>query len=422
MDTYFKIMQTVGKTEKVILPKLNFRKAEFDETSKFWSHVRDTNKSTPIDTYLYMYIQRVSSSDHELSLDVMIKNKHYEMFKIVNAKIFVPLNNQLLEILHITQKVYNGFALLAKIWKYNKNKIMIEHDLLLNKITEHDRNVIKINQGGSNYLFTSKDMINHIETQLSNAQNFFADPLLIKNPYNNVEFTKANLYNIYYKLKKTDYKFPILFHNYFLCDFDLERFKIENEYLIRDIHIKNIVFKSEKNWLFRSMKKMIQNSLDNSLKISKEVTKDSFISIMRPYYYLYLNAYYAVEGTEKRRKCFIIFNRKINELYEYNPKFGRTYLKKLGLNKNYSVISDLDHPTFTMKEALKYNSAFVDEIDSPSPSISDEDYPETEENTSSNTSSNSRLYNLLRQYAQVIPEEGEITLSDDEMSFSDNTN
>ena len=82
----------------------------------------------------------------------------------------------------------------------------------------------------------------------------------------------------------------------------------------------------------------------------------------------------------------------------------------------------LDHPTFTMKEALKYNSTFVDEIDSPSPSISDEDYPETEENTSSNTSSNSRLYNLLRQYAQVIPEEGEITLSDDEMSFSDNTN
>ena len=63
MDTYFKIIQTVGKTEKVILPKLNFRKAEFDETSKFWSHVRDTNKPTPIDTYLYMYIQRVSSSD-----------------------------------------------------------------------------------------------------------------------------------------------------------------------------------------------------------------------------------------------------------------------------------------------------------------------------------------------------------------------
>ena len=83
---------------------------------------------------------------------------------------------------------------------------------------------------------------------------------------------------------------------------------------------------------------------------------------------------------------------------------------------NYSVISDLDHPTFTMKEALKYNSTFVDEIDSPSPSVSDDDYPETEENTSS------RLYTLLRQYAQVTPEEGEIPLSDDEMSFSDNTN
>ena len=67
-----------------------------------------------------------------------------------------------------------------------------------------------------------------------------------------------------------------------------------------------------------------------------------------------------------------------------------------------------------MKEALKYNSTFVDEIDSPS--VSDEDEPEREENTSS------RLYTLLRQYAQVTPEEGEIPLSDDEMSFSDNTN
>ena len=120
MDTYFRIMQIVGKTEKVILPKLNFRKAEFDETSKFWSSVRDTNKPTPIDAHLYMYIQRISSSNDELTLDIMIKNKHYELFKIITSKIFVPLNNQLLEVLYKTQKTYNGFALLAKIWKYNK--------------------------------------------------------------------------------------------------------------------------------------------------------------------------------------------------------------------------------------------------------------------------------------------------------------
>ena len=80
----------------------------------------------------------------------------------------------------------------------------------------------------------------------------------IKNPFNNVYFTKANLYNIYFKVKSLDYKMPVLFHQYFMCNFDIQRFEIENESLIRENNIYNIVFKTNPEILFTSVKKDVR--------------------------------------------------------------------------------------------------------------------------------------------------------------------
>ena len=48
---------------------------------------------------------------------------------------------------------------------------------------------------------------------------------------------------------------PVLLHQYFICNFDIERFEIENEALIRDSNIYNIVFKTNPELLFTSVKK-----------------------------------------------------------------------------------------------------------------------------------------------------------------------
>ena len=371
MKTYFLLLQKLGKTDKIIYPKQQFnKKSTFIETTEYWDQVyrRSENYNCKLEinklqTTIYMYINYLNTYDEPITTKIFAKIKQKKIYEYLTSSVFAKLNNEMLDLINKTQRAYNGFALLAKIYRAKYIKPTITTDLLLNELHEKQKNTIKIFQNNSNYLFTIKDLINHIDVLLSNTQSFFAEPLPIKNPYNNIEFTEATLYNIYFKIKQSDYKFSTLFHNYFLCDFDLKRFKIENEYLIRDEYIKQYVYKTNTITLFRAMKRMLEASSNFEKKVSKQINKESFISILRPYYYLYLVYNYHIEGTEKKKKSYILFNRKIFELLEYNPKFGRIYLKKLGSSKNYTTISDLEHPTFTMKEALKYDTSFICEHD-----------------------------------------------------------
>ena len=86
---------------------------------------------------------------------------------------------------------------------FNLKKADITTDLCLNeldsftdkqKITLIDRNVI--------YEFKITDLLNIIKTALTNYTDVgLIEPLTPKNPYTNLEFTKANLYNIFYRVK-----------------------------------------------------------------------------------------------------------------------------------------------------------------------------------------------------------------------------
>lgn len=374
MKTFILLLQKIGNTDKIIYPNNQFNnqlnnQLNFKETSEYWNEVYSSKSMNNIlKSKIYMYIQNLYTSEIPLTNEIIIKNKQKNNYEYTKSNIFDNLNVKFLELIYKTQRAYNGFAQLAKIYRDKYIKPKITTDLLLNELHEKQKNTMKIFQNNSCYLFTIKDLINHIDVLLSNTQSFFAEPLPIKNPYNNIKFSKAILYNIYFKIKKSDYKFSTLFHNYFLCDFEMKRFKIENEYLIRDEYIKQYVHKTNTIVLFRAMKRMIESSSSSGKRISKDVDKQKFISILRPYYYLYLVYNYHIDGIEKKRKSYILFNRKIFELLEYNPKFGRTYLKKIGICKKYTVISDLEHPTFTMQEALKYDTRSIrhyNEIEAP---------------------------------------------------------
>ena len=76
---------------------------------------------------------------------------------------------------------------------------------------------------------------------------------------------------------------------------------------------------------------------------------------MRPYYYLYLTSMFQVQGLSLTNNAMFIFRRRIHELFEYNPKFGRIFLKKNKDKSSFNKISDLDHPSFTMNEAKDMN-------------------------------------------------------------------
>lgn len=332
----------------------------YEESIKLLNKIEEVtgeNKSILIYIhYIMNYIFYKNEKKTELEEDNLnlIKNKHSILFKKHNEKFMVGENKKILNIMNKGQKHYNSFAKLAKIFR-SKKEIKITTDLILNPLNQEMKNTIKINQNKMNYIFSIRDLINLIETNLCNSPDYFADPLEIKNPYNNLKFDKGILYTIYFEIKDSSYVLPNLFHNYFLCDFNMGLFVIENESLIRDINLKRIISNTSTDILFKNIKRMLKaNGTSNSLTISKDVNKKEFVEIMKPYYYLYLMSNYHITGLEKTRFSHILLESKLSDLLEYNPHFGRTKLKRtdpIFNPKKWEPISDLDHPKFTMKEA-----------------------------------------------------------------------
>ena len=87
-------------------------------------------------------------------------------------------------------------------------------DIVILKQT--DKNVMTIFDSNNKYLFTIVDLVNIFYSSLCNAPYFIPSSIPCKNPYNNLPFTKANLYNIYFFLLFNTINVPAIIHNYFI--------------------------------------------------------------------------------------------------------------------------------------------------------------------------------------------------------------
>lgn len=353
MQTYFAFIQKLCNCKNVMTFKLE-DEFNFNNSRKIWDNLKIEGQNDAL-THMYFFMSGLSSSKN---LQEFSKKKHEKIYGYNHNEFMRNMNLNLVDILNRSQRHYNALTTFAKIIKY-KRQPSIKDDLLLTPITNHIRHM-KIIHINTMYLFTIKDLINIINSSLSNCSIFYADPKEIKNPYNNLSFDHHILYNIYYAIKSSDYTLPILFHQYYLCNFNLRNYAIENEYLIRDINIKNVLYNTNEKCLFKSMKQMLEKHLKN-IRISDDVDKPEFIKIIRPYYYLYLIKMFHVHGVEKTYKSYEMFIKKIHELYEYNCRFGRVMLKRQPITRKFKQVQDLDHPKFTMLDAKNYEKKVYEE-------------------------------------------------------------
>ena len=207
--------------------------------------------------------------------------------------------------------------------------------MYLNTIYPTQNNVITIYQYGSKYLFIINDLIRILNNDLSCAPNFFVEPLVSKNPYNNVLFDTTILYNIYFFIKfKNGMVMPDLFHKYFIANFNINQFKLDNECLIRDISIKSYIYSSSYYELLPNVLFMLASfkSIIKHISIHKDFPKDRLVHIMRPYLHLYYNYKYAVYGSEKRYESYTLLKKKLRIFARFNPKFGRKHIQVLDKN------------------------------------------------------------------------------------------
>jgi hypothetical protein len=219
-------------------------------------------------------------------------------------------------------------------------------DMGLNNININDKNILCIYHINSRYLFNINDLLKIINVSLINNYMFFAEPLPSKNPYNNLPFTKSNLYNIYIFIKKNTNIYDDLFFKFFKCDFNLSIFYNNYEYLLREYSIKNFIKNCTEKEIVSKINEMISNYNNNyksnKINIHDEFPKNKLVKIMKPYLLLYLNSCYSLIPIIKKNSDFDLKN-KLRNFQKFNPQFGRK-LVKMGLKP---------YPNFKTKSYIK---------------------------------------------------------------------
>jgi len=248
------------------------------------------------------------------------------------------------------QKTYYAFQKLSFLYKLKKAKYVVVEDLCLNPISLDLKDVICIFQNNNKYLFRARELIKIIENALTNAPGFFCDPLKIKNPYNNIPFNKSTLYNIYFFIKYKTNIFSEIYHRFFRCNFNMTKFFMENESLLREYAIDNYLRNASTISLYMDAMEMLDAynsepeiiSGRNEILIDNNFPKKELVEIMKPYLKLYLNFIYNMTNI-KRHHCKRTLMQKLRRFNQYNKTFGRRFFK-LGRNQSGEVdmIQDFD--------------------------------------------------------------------------------
>jgi len=280
----------------------------------------------------FMFVSKKDNSQH-------FKFKYF-IDEINNIFLTEEQKEDFINIFCKIQKTYFALSRFAYIYKYNRAKIVVDFDLCLNPIDINNKNSICLFQAKNKYYFRINDLINIIENALSNSPNFFSDPLITKNPYNNIPFNKSTLYNIYFNIISKTSILPELIHKFFLSNFDLDNFGNENEYLIREHAIKKYVKNTDVDILYVSVLGMIDSyndiyyDNDNLIKINQSFPKKQLVEIMKPYLLLYFSYKFSLITTKKMYSKILLYE-KLKQFYLFNPLFGRKQVKvQLFFSKN----------------------------------------------------------------------------------------
>ena len=271
-----------------------------------------------------------SRSNKHIKMNVSKKFKYYNQ-TIQNMFLNNKIKETIKEIFCKSQRTYHAFLRFAQRIRIKQAKMNITTDLSMTPIEPNQKNTTIIYQNNTKYPFTLSDLINIVLTSITNAPSLFPEPLVPKNPYNNIPFSKAILYHIYWAIKSSNILIPPLINSYFWSNFNLNDFIVNNEQAVRDYAIKKYVMNSPVTVLYDEIIQMLEdsNSLfrNKTINIDFDFPKNKLVEIMKPYLFLYIMKNDGISGTEKRRVSKIIFKREIINFIKYNPSFGRKIIK-----------------------------------------------------------------------------------------------
>jgi hypothetical protein len=183
---------------------------------------------------------------------------------------------------------------------------------------------------------------------------------------------------------------PDILQRFFLAEFNIEKFKEDNECMLREYAIKNYINNTRASLLFYDIKEMLTCYFTGSKKINIDIDfpKEKLKEIMTPYLHLYFTSTHSL-SLIKKNNARAELKKKLALFYNYNPLFGR---------KNIKIITDKSLHTVDTKISFVDNHINFNTLDNNTRvcdhRILDLLWSEPENNGSNNISNN-RLYNLM---------------------------
>jgi hypothetical protein len=170
---------------------------------------------------------------------------------------------------HLKKMIYKWRQRKCKAYDCNTN---LSLDTQLDDINEKYK--ITLIHKKTAYNFYLFDLHRMWSLALKNSEEMMIKPLSFKNPYNNIEFTYLNLFQIYSKFIEAKMQVSLYIHHFFKsCNFDIEIFKIACFPLLKDNAINQFI--NSKNYdLFYSY--LINLNEDFSIKMNYLVLEDLY--------------------------------------------------------------------------------------------------------------------------------------------------
>lgn len=330
MQLFFYILQTIVKTPVIIYPDDPF-------SSKFFNLA--LYNETQHNVFYFINIIYYNSPLSKI-------NGFYKY--MTNSVLPNSMKNELESLFCKSQRVYYSFSKIASIYRRKKYKICVHDDLLGNYLNKYHKNTFRIIQNNSIYLFCIRDLIKIIENAAGNyTMSFFLEPLWPLNPYTKQPLLLSDLYNIYFAIKESKQVMPIIFHLFFISNFNLSTFYLTYEHIVRETAIKKYVYNSSFVVLYHDVDNMLNdNPYTRKLKIDKDFPRKELVDIFKNLIYYYMIINYGIHETEKISKYSGKLYTELRNFYNYNPLFGRKF---------YIIIQGDDKPKFDFNRDNIYN-------------------------------------------------------------------
>jgi hypothetical protein len=198
------------------------------------------------------------------------------------------------------------------------------------------------------YKFSISDIMRISRCNLLNHSDLFIEPTMPKNPYNNVNFSRGNIYTIYLHLIMNGFTIPKIFDRFIHADVSLKRFHRENETFLLNKAISEYHMDMSEHQLYIEIIMMFRTLRPRNLYIHIDYPEGEVVKKCKHLLNDFWHSQY--EMTFKQRTYYMgKLVRKIDEFMISDSSFGRIIIRKNKKNfeapRNHYAILNLLSPS-----------------------------------------------------------------------------